>query len=102
LENVFQARTGSRIDDLRGKIIDISEASSLERKIASGVPRKPESALLHNDYAGRNIRVGSDLEAIMDFDSCFVGDPDFDFVKARENFKRDFGENEALSFEKRL
>lgn len=95
----FQARTGSRIDELRGDVIDISESLELERAISDKVPRKPEAALLHNDYAGRNIRVGSEVEAVLDFDSSLVGDPEFDFVKARQSFDREFGERYASVFE---
>lgn len=95
----FQAYTGSRIDELKGDVLDISESLELERAISDKVPRKPQAALLHNDYAGRNIRVGSEVEAVLDFDSSLVGDPGFDFVDARQFFNRDFSSEAASSFE---
>lgn len=95
----FQARTGSRIDELEGEYIDLLEAASLEEAVSDKAPVEPEATLLHNDYAGRNIRVDSEVKAILDFDSSFVGDPDFDFVKSKQSFIRDFGESEASSFE---
>ena len=97
----FQHRTGSRIDDLRPRYVDISEALSLERAVHEKAPVNPDSAILHNDYAGRNIRVDPDssfINGVIDFDSALVGDPDFDFVDAKQYFEIDFGKEEADVF----
>ena len=68
----------------------ISEAESYIEQNMSNLPENPDTTVLHNDYDPSNLLSdGENITGVLDFGSAIIGDPDYDFVKAKVNFDRD-------------
>lgn len=61
------------------------------------VPEYPESRMLHFDFRPSNIIVKEEaVNAVLDWDRAFAGHPDFEYVRARRELEREFGDSNGF------